>query len=141
MESITLSGTLASLEPIRAYVEAAGMQAGLDKKRLYRLTLAVDEIATNSIVHGYEEAGLSGNVTIGADLQPAALVVYIEDEAAPYNPLDNAMPTNLDAALQERDIGGLGVFLAVKNVDEFQYEYSKGQNRNVLVMNLCQEEN
>ncbi len=139
MDSITLPGTLASLEPIRTYVEAAGMQAGLDKKQLYRLTLAVDELATNTIVHGYQEADLTGDVTIGVDLEPTALTIYIEDGAAPYNPLDKAMPTNLTADLQEREIGGLGIFLALKNVDEFRYEYSKGRNRNVLVMKTVEK--
>ncbi|MEZ4869551.1 MAG: anti-sigma regulatory factor [Caldilineaceae bacterium] len=136
MNQLTLPGALDSLALIRDYVESAALRAGLDKKQIYRLTLAVDEIATNSIVHGYAEAGLTGEVTIGAHLQPSALTVYLEDRAAPYNPLRSNLPSNLDAALHEREIGGLGVFLALKNVDEFRYEYENGQNRNIFVMKL-----
>jgi serine/threonine-protein kinase RsbW len=139
MDSLTLPGTLEALAPIRTYVEAAAVQAGLDKKRVYRLTLAVDEIVSNSIIHGYEETGLTGNVIIRADLQPDDLTVYVEDQALPYDPLGKEAPTNLGASLEDRDIGGLGVFLAVKNVDEFRYEYSNGKNRNIFVMKLKQK--
>lgn len=139
MDSLTLPGTLEALEPIRTYVEAAAAQTGLDKKRVYRLTLAVDEIVSNSIIHGYEETGLTGDVIIRVDLQPDALTVYAEDQAPPYNPLAKDPPTNLGASLEERDIGGLGVFLAVKNVDEFRYEYTQGRNRNIFVMKLNQK--
>ena len=57
MESLTVSGTLDSLKTIAAYVLSAAENAGLEKKPAYKLRLAVDEIATNIIVHGYEEAG------------------------------------------------------------------------------------
>lgn len=60
MEPLIVSGTLDSLGAIAQYVMAAAAAAGLDKKTSYNLRLAVDEIATNIVTHGYEEAAREG---------------------------------------------------------------------------------
>ncbi|HXV96967.1 MAG TPA: ATP-binding protein, partial [Anaerolineae bacterium] len=64
MEALTVPGTLDSLSVIGKYVLTAAATAGLDKKVSYRLRLAVDEIATNIITHGYDEANLEGVIKI-----------------------------------------------------------------------------
>ena len=64
MEDLSVPGTLDSLAVIREYVKAAADEAGLDGRRAYRLQLAVDEIATNIVNHGYSEAGITGSVRI-----------------------------------------------------------------------------
>jgi anti-sigma regulatory factor (Ser/Thr protein kinase) len=134
MESLRLPGDLDSLATIREYVNSAAAQAGLDKRRAYRLSLAVDEIATNIIVHGYDEAGLAGDILMHAKVTDELLEIVIEDVGMPYNPLLHKDPEDLDAQLEDRDIGGLGIYLALKSVDEFRYEYTDGSNRNVFVM-------
>jgi serine/threonine-protein kinase RsbW len=135
MEALTLPGTLDALKAIRDYVFAAADAAGIDKKRAYRLGLAVDEIATNIIVHGYDEHGMAGPITVNAQISDAALTVALLDNAVPFNPLVQDAPTGLDAPLEERKMGGLGVFLAVRNVDKFDYEFVDGCNRNIFVVN------
>ena len=62
MQTLTLPGTLESLKPIREQVMAAAEEAGLENKAANRLILAVDEIATNVIMHAYEEAGRDGDI-------------------------------------------------------------------------------
>jgi serine/threonine-protein kinase RsbW len=68
MESLTVPGTLDSLKAIANYVMAAAEKAGLEKKEAYKLRLAIDEIASNIIIHGYEEADRSGNIDLSVDL-------------------------------------------------------------------------
>jgi len=58
MDSMVVPGVLDSLSAIGRYVLGAAWAAGLDKRAAYRLRLAVDEIATNAVLHGYQEAGL-----------------------------------------------------------------------------------
>ena len=135
MEALTVPGTLDSLKVIRDFVFAAADAAGIDKKRAYRLGLAVDEIASNIIIHGYDEAGLTGSITATTQLTDDVLTVVLEDSAIPYNPILQAEPEGLDAPLQARKIGGLGVFLAFRNVDKFDYEFVDGRNRNIFVVN------
>ena len=134
MKPLTVPGTLDALGTIREYVKDAAVAAGLDKKASYRLRLAVDEIATNIIVHGYAEAGLEGVVSLRADIDEETLTISVEDTGVAYDPRRHESPDDLDQPLEQREIGGLGVFLAIQNVDEFLYEYVEGRNRNILVM-------
>ena len=128
MDALTVPGTLDSLAAIRTFVNEMGEKAGLDRKALYRLKLAVDEIATNIVTYGYENAGLRGDIVISAHLQPSVLTIQLEDTSQEYNPYENEAPDNLDKPIDERPIGGLGVFLAVRGVDEFHYEHINGRN-------------
>jgi len=136
MEPQTFPGTLESLAGIADYVRQAASHSGLDKRATYRLRLAVDEIATNIVAHGYAEAGLSGTIQIAAENLGDRLRVTLEDTAIPYNPLVQAAPDNLDTPIADRPIGGLGVFLAIQGCDRFAYEHQDGRNRNILEMNL-----
>jgi phosphoserine phosphatase RsbU/P len=136
MQALTIPGTLDSLAAIGKYVLAAATEAGLDKKRSYALRLAVDEIATNSILHGYEEAGLEGILALRADIDDQALTVTLEDTGAPFDPTTFRPPTEEDLRLplEDRPIGGLGVYLAIQGSDEFGYKRVGKFNRNLFIM-------
>ncbi len=134
MEPLTVAGKLESLGAIAQYVMAAAEAAGLDKKAAYRLRLAVDEIATNIILHGYEEAGQEGDVVVNGTLDPECLTIALEDTGIPYDPNRQAQPEGLDRPIEERHIGGLGVYLAFQGVDRFLYERTGDRNRNIFVM-------
>jgi len=130
VEKLTFPGTLDALEPIRKYVEAAARSAGLDQKAVYRLCLAVDEIATNVILHGYEEAGLSGDVKIEASVDGDSLVIQLEDHGKPYDPNLHDVPEadDLSQPLETREVGGLGILLAQDGVDDLQYSTTDQAN-------------
>lgn len=127
-------GTLTSLAPIGAFVLEHAAAAGLDRAAAYRLRLAVDEIATNIVLHGYEEAGRSGPIDVSAKLDTARLTIILEDDGEPFDPTSRSLPDDLDAPLEEREIGGLGVFLAIEGVDEFRYERAVNRNRNMFIV-------
>lgn len=137
MKSLCLPATLAALEPIGDYVVEATTRAGLDASAAYKLRLAVDEIATNIITHGYEEAGLSGDVCVSGDLSETSLAVVLEDSGVPFDPLSRPLPSedDLNLPLEERTIGGLGIYLVLKGVDQFRYERVGERNRNIFVVN------
>jgi len=134
MDRLKVPGNLDSLEMIGKYVMEAAGAAGLDRKAAYRLRLAVDELATNVVMHGYEEAGLSGTIDVWAEIDGGRLVICMEDEGIPYDPTATPVPDDLDEPLEDRDLGGLGVFLARRGVDELRYERVDGHNRSILVM-------
>jgi serine/threonine-protein kinase RsbW len=135
MEPLIVEGKLDSLGAIAQYVMKSATEAGLDKKAAYRLRLAVDEIATNIIIHGYEEAGLEGDVSIGAKIDEHSLTISLEDSAIPYDPKIRDKPEDLDRHIEHRQVGGLGVYLALDGVDQFLYEYVGDRNRNIFVVN------
>jgi len=137
MNPLRLPATLDALEEIGNYVIEAARQAGLDQKASYALRLAVDEIATNVITHGYEEAGTKGDITIVGEITDAALTVTLTDQGVPFDPLSHRLPEEDDLALplEERQIGGLGIMLVINGVDAFSYRYENGSNLNVFAMN------
>jgi serine/threonine-protein kinase RsbW len=131
---LILAGDLGSLDAIADYVMKMAAQAGLERNIAYHLRLAVDEIATNIIVHGYNEAGLSGNIEVGAVINEQALTILLEDTGVAYQPQLDHPPESINLPLAERPIGGLGVYLAAHNVDEFSYERNGERNRHTFVV-------
>jgi anti-sigma regulatory factor (Ser/Thr protein kinase) len=134
MHSLTLPATLESIGPVGQYVLGAAAAAGLDKKAAYRLRLAVDEIATNIITHGYEGAHTTGDFVVSANLGEESLTITLEDWAPAFDPRELEDPDHVGKPSHERPIGGLGVFLALKNVDQLDYEYRDDKNRTMLTM-------
>ena len=141
MESLNVPGTLDSLDEIASFIKQATEAAGLDKKAIYQLRLAVDEIATNIIVHGYEEAGLTGDLQLSFEINEKTLTITIADVANPYNPYDHILPNqeDLKQPLEQRQIGGLGIYLVLQGVDNFVYERVDNQNHNIFIMNRSSE--
>ena len=137
MEALKVQGKLDSLGKIREYVKSAAKEAGLEKKASYNLCLAVDEIATNIITHGYNDNGLEGNIYLETKIDEQSLTIYIEDTAIPFDPKKKEVVTqeDLQKSLEERPIGGLGIHLVQESVDKFIYEYKGDRNRNILVVN------
>jgi len=116
------------------YVQKAAEVAKLDKRAAYHLRLAVDEMATNAIVHGYNEAKLEGMLYLGGKIHEDTLSMYLEDTAPPYDPRQQSAPALSDQPLEARDPGGLGIFLAFTGVDQYRYENFDGRNRSTFTM-------
>jgi anti-sigma regulatory factor (Ser/Thr protein kinase) len=124
LESITL---------VSALLKEVAATAGLDRQTAYRLRLAVVELVTNTITHGYLEANLSGAVEVRADLDERTLTVTLEDAGVSFDPTQTP-PPDLTLPADQREIGGLGVYLAMHGVGSFRYERVGDRNRSVLVV-------
>lgn len=135
LEPLTVPGHSEYLSHLMDYVTWAAAAFGLDEAAAYRLSLAVDEIATNIVLHGYEDAGLSGDLTIWADTSDDRLSIYLEDKGQPFDPREAPRPADLDLPLEERKDGGLGIYLALWGVDGFRYEQATARNLSVFIMN------
>lgn len=134
-------GTLDSLAPIRAFVAQAAGAAGLDRGASYNLCLAVDEIATNIVTHGYQAAGLKGDLRVATAVEGGRLLVRMEDHGRSYDPHQHDLPEKegLSAPLHERALGGLGILLAFQGVDELRYMAGEGGNVHSFAVNLPQQ--
>jgi anti-sigma regulatory factor (Ser/Thr protein kinase) len=133
MEPLIVTGTLDALERIRAYVDGVAARAGLNRRAVQRLVGAVDEIASNIVLHGYAKAGRAGMVQVWAEIDEQALTVVVEDNGVAYNP-DLRITPDLDMSLEDREPGGLGLFLAGQKVDELRYERMGERNRHTFVV-------
>ncbi len=100
-------------------------EAGVDARAAMHVALTLDELLTNAMTHG-GAPGLPAEVRLS--LMPDRIGVEIVDPAAPYDPR-NAPQPDLDASLQDRPIGGLGVHLVMKLSRDLEYARDNGRNR------------
>lgn len=126
MANITLPARFEYLDEIRDFVAQIAHEGGFTEKEIYFLELAADEAASNIIEHAYE--GISdGIIEITCTMQADAIIIIMHDEGMSFNPSKVKQP-NLKANLSERQIGGLGVYLMRKLMDEVRYESTETGN-------------
>ncbi|GAB4493069.1 MAG: hypothetical protein Fur0016_20970 [Anaerolineales bacterium] len=131
MPSRTFSAQFENLDLIRDFVGEIARQAGMNSKEIYNIQLAVDEACSNIIEYAYE--GISdGQIEINVVATHDALTMIINDQGKPFNPNDIAEP-DIEAALEDRPIGGLGLFFMRNLMDEVHFEWSP-EKGNTLTM-------
>ena len=113
------------LDEVLEFVNAAMREAMIDRKHEININIAVEEVFVN-IAH-YAYSSDEGNVTISVDASQNNLAIEFRDSGQPYNPLSRDDPdTTLSA--EEREIGGLGIFMVKKLMDNVSYRYENGNN-------------
>jgi anti-sigma regulatory factor (Ser/Thr protein kinase) len=136
MNPLSVPGTLKSVRAVGRYVLAAAAEAGLENQSAYRLRQAVDEIATNAVIHGYQPAGAEGDLHVSAHFDKNKLTIKLVDSSPAFDPLSVPPPADLEWQTSDRPAGGLGVFLALRGVDEFRHQRLQGRNHNTFVQYL-----
>lgn len=122
-------GILENLSLIGDFISDSMIASGLDARKIFEVQLAVDEACTNIIKYGYTDE--TGTIDIICCMRNGEFVVVIKDEGKPFDPT-SVQPPDLNASLEERQIGGLGVHLIKSMMDEVRYEFIDGKN--VLTM-------
>jgi serine/threonine-protein kinase RsbW len=123
---LCMAGTLAELPLIVEFVDDACDQATIDPAWRFDLQLAVEEAVMNVIEHAY--GGKGGEVTVCFEVDGADVQITVTDHGQPFNPDRVAMP-NLNQPLEERPIGGLGIYLMQQLMDEVEFAFSAEGNR------------
>jgi len=112
---------------IGGFCEAQKVTAKLS----HRITLALEELVTNTVSYGYR-GNREQDIDVVVEITGACLRITVEDDAWPFDPRQNMQPA-LDGALEERQIGGLGLHLIENLSDEIEYQQADGRNRTTLV--------
>ncbi|THA58893.1 ATP-binding protein [Streptomyces sp. A1136] len=121
-----------ALGDIAAFVLRLAGRARLGKQATYRIRLAVDELATNVITHGYRGGG--GRITVRGHCGPGGVRIVIEDAAPAFDPVRGCLPPATGVPPERRRVGGLGIHLALTSVDEFSYARMDGRNVSTLTV-------
>lgn len=116
-----------SMQEIRKFVEEAGTQAGLRREDALKLLLIVEELFTNTVMHGYG-GDSDAPVWIGLDPVPAGVRLGYEDEAPAHDPLSSFTPMKTSVMLNEQPVGGLGVKLIRKLATDISYRRERDRN-------------
>jgi len=130
-KTLVLSATLENLESFLAHVRSFASECGVDINLLIPVELSLEEVLVNVISYAYPtEAPGTIEVTCSWDSQQH-LTLQVKDCGAAFDPLAKPDP-DTSLALEERSIGGLGIFLTKKMMDQVSYERS--QDKNILTM-------
>jgi len=131
MQSVQFSAKFEFLDEIREFVGDIARAGGFDAKDVYNIQLAADEAASNIIEHAYEGVS-NGLLELSCGVKGNTITIVLVDHGESFDPSEIPMP-DLKADLSERKIGGLGIFLMRKLMDEVRYE-TKPNKSNVLTM-------
>ncbi len=119
------------LAEIGDFITDSMREFGLEDRKIFGVQMAVDEACANIINYGY--TGEEGMINISCRRSGEEVLVVIKDRGKPFDPT-SVPPPDLDASLEERKIGGLGVYFMKTLVDEVKYEFRDGKN--VLTMEV-----
>ena len=127
MEKITVEAMLENLQTVINFATEKLEERDCSMKVVMQTELVVEEIFVNIANYAYHPEIGPATFCMEFEENPNAVLMTFIDGGKPYNPLEQKDPDTTLAA-EERDIGGLGIFLVKKNVDEIFYEYTDGKN-------------
>ena len=123
---MTRAAELESLEMFREFITESCGKFDIPNDIVLDLKLAVDEACTNIITHGYE--GMDpGSIILSIRIEPERILVQITDFGHVFEPEEAPQP-DLEAALEDREMGGLGLYLIYQTMDNIDYQSSTEGN-------------
>ncbi len=129
---LILKNDLSELARIAEEIEAHGEARAWPTKWIQNINLSLDELITNTVSYGYRDSD-AHEIRITLAEREGSLVVVMEDDGIAYDPFTETPPPDLESEVEERSIGGLGVYFVETLMDEAAYERVNGINRITLV--------
>jgi serine/threonine-protein kinase RsbW len=124
--TLILKNDISELERVLNSVSEMCARYSIPPETEYDLNLALDEMITNVAKHAHPEGG-EHQFTLQISLGPEEFVARIEDDGVEFNPTAHPLP-DLNAPLEERKGGGLGIFLVRQIMTSFEYQRAAGKN-------------
>lgn len=135
MAKITIEAALENMDQVTDFVNEQLEALECPMKIQMQLAIVVDELFSNIARYAYHPGTGEATVCVEKLEDPSAVMIRFIDQGVPYDPLGKDDPdTTLSA--EEREVGGLGIYLVKKSMDEMHYEYRDGQNILTIVKRL-----
>lgn len=127
MKSITVDATVENLEKVQSFIEAELVEINCPVKAMMQISMAVEEIYVNIARYAYNPEIGKATVLCSVEGEPLQVILEFLDNGHPFDPLafedaDTSLPAG------EREIGGLGILLVKRSMDQISYAYREGQN-------------
>ena len=124
---INVKASLENLQEVIAFVDGFVEELGASMKAQMQIDVAVEEIFVNIASYAYAPDTGDATIKIGKDPENNKVFITFVDSGKPYNPLEKEDP-DITLSAEERGVGGLGIFMVKKSMDDMRYEYKDGQN-------------
>ena len=136
---LNLPATMDSFGQFVAFVQQTCENLGLDASLTLKLGLVLEELLINVVHYAYEDAGEPGDIEVRCGMAgPETFCLVIRDRGKPFNPLLAKTP-DLSENVEDRPIGGLGIFLVREIADRLEYHRDDGTNTLVFCKNITPE--
>jgi len=133
--NVQISARVSELHDLAAMVETFGETHGLPNRTIFIINLALEELVTNTLVHGMFEDDIEPEIEISLSTRGGRVYVIIESNGGKFDPTQD-IEVDTTSELDNRQIGGLGLHLVRTQADECSYEFIDGTNRLTLEYNL-----
>ena len=139
-KSITVDATISNVAVVTDFVNEQLEALNCPMKAQMQIDVAIDELFGNiaHYAYGKAEGGKAGVAIVevcSVEGQPPQVAITFTDHGVPYNPLEKEDP-DITLSAEEREIGGLGIFLVKKTMDDISYEYKDGKNILTIKKNI-----
>lgn len=135
MKELTLDAIVENIETVIDFVNEQLEAIDCPMKVQVQFSIAIDELFSNIAHYAYN--GEIGQATVRVETleDPRSVVITFIDRGVPYDPLKKEDP-DITLSAEEREIGGLGIYMVKKSMDDMRYEYRDGQNILSIQKNL-----
>lgn len=127
MREMTIEATFENIEKVTDFVNEQLEAVNCPMKAQMQIDIAIDELFGNIANYAYHPEVGSATVRVEVSESPLAVIITFIDNGVPYDPLAKEDP-DITLSAEERQIGGLGIFMVKKSMDQISYEYKNGQN-------------
>lgn len=127
MKELNISATVENIAAVTAFVDEQLEELDCPMKTQLQVDVAIDELFGNIAHYAYNPEVGAATVRVEVTDDPLAVVITFIDNGVPYDPLAKADP-DVTLSAEEREIGGLGIYMVKKSMDDISYEYKNGQN-------------
>ena len=135
MEELTVEAVVENIPLATEFVNRQLEAFQWPVKARVQIDIAIDELFGNIALYAYHPEAGSVTVRVEVTEEPLAVIIAFIDNGKPYDPLANQNPDTALSA-EEREIGGLGIFMVKKSMDEVSYHYKDGQNILTIKKNI-----
>ena len=135
-QKLSLEEKIENLDEVNGFVESHLEEAGCSMKQIMQIGLAVEEVYVNIAHYAYSDKDADGKPIPDTGTGPADIILNVDDskilltfvdEGMEYDPLKKEDP-DTTLSIEEREIGGLGIFMVKKVMDDVSYRYEGGKN-------------
>lgn len=127
MKELTIDALAQNIPAVTAFVDEQLEALNCPMRAQMQIDIAIDELFSNIAYYAYNPDVGPATVRVEVLDDPMAVVITFIDHGIPYDPLAKDDP-NINLSIDEREIGGLGIYMVKKSMDSVTYEYRDGQN-------------
>jgi anti-sigma regulatory factor (Ser/Thr protein kinase) len=135
MKQLKVKADVSELDQVLSFADTVLEEMDCPAKVQMQIDIAVEEIFVNIAHYAYPDGEGEAVISIDSDKEAKSVSILFEDQGTPYDPLQNEDP-DITLSADDRPIGGLGIFMVKKSMDDVSYEYKDGKNRLTIKKNF-----